>query len=83
MHFYACLTLKPLFPLKKDGCKLHKAACHPIKCDIINDVQLFATVYRVYTVANFLHYPIRRSDTIASAVNDKSTNETMINEPIK
>ena len=30
--------------------KVHKAARHPTKCDIINDVKLFPTVYlRVYS----------------------------------
>ena len=24
---------------------MHKAACHPTKCDIINDIKLFLTVY--------------------------------------
>ena len=29
--------------------KLHKVVCHPTKCDIINDVKLFLTVYgRIY-----------------------------------
>ena len=28
------------FPLKVKHCKLHKAACHPTKCDVI-DVKLF------------------------------------------
>ena len=32
--------------------KPHKATCHPIKCDIINDVKLFPTVYSEYTVTN-------------------------------
>ena len=27
-------------------CKLHKAARHPMKCDIIYDIKLFRTVYR-------------------------------------
>ena len=27
-------------------CKLHKAAHHPMKCDVINEVKLFPTVYR-------------------------------------
>ena len=30
----------------------HKASCHPIKCDIINDVKLYPTVYSEYTVTN-------------------------------
>ena len=32
------------FPLKLECCKPHKAAPHPMKCDIINDVKLFPTV---------------------------------------
>ena len=32
--------------LKLERCKLHIATCHPTKCDIINDVKLFPTVYR-------------------------------------
>ena len=34
------------FPLKSEHCKPHNAARHPMKCDIINDVKLFPTVYR-------------------------------------
>ena len=32
----------PQFPLNVEHCKLHKAACHLKKCDII-DVKLFPT----------------------------------------
>ena len=32
---------------------LHKVACSPTKCDIIDDVKLFSTVYRGYIIANF------------------------------
>ena len=32
--------------------KLYKGIRHPTKCDVINDVKLFPTVYR-RTVANF------------------------------
>ena len=34
------------FELKLERCKPHKAARHPTKCDVINDVKLFPTVYR-------------------------------------
>ena len=34
------------FRLKLELCKPHIAAHHPTKCDVINDVQLFPTVYR-------------------------------------
>ena len=37
------------FELKLEGCKPHKAARYPTKCDVINDVKLFSTVYcRIY-----------------------------------
>ena len=43
------------FRLKLECCKPLKAAHHPTKCDIINDVKLTPTVYRSvgYTVANY------------------------------
>ena len=34
------------FRLKLEHCKSHNAARHPTKCDVINDVKLFPTVYR-------------------------------------
>ena len=34
------------FELKLERCQLHKAARHPSKCDVINDVKLLPTVYR-------------------------------------
>ena len=37
MHFCS-------FVLNLKLCKLHKAACCPTKCDIINDVEQFPTV---------------------------------------
>ena len=36
-----CLKLNVASRLKP-----HKAACHPTKCDVIDDVKLFPTVYR-------------------------------------
>ena len=37
------------FELKLERCKPHKAAHHPTKCDIINDVKLYPIVYgRIY-----------------------------------
>ena len=54
-HFNALLQ----FHLELDCCKLHKAARHPSKCDIINDVKLFP---------NCLRYPIRRHVTKACAI---------------
>ena len=32
---------------------VHKASCHLTKFNVINDVKLFLTVYRKYTVINF------------------------------
>ena len=41
------------FCLKLELCKPHKAARHQTKCDIINDVKLFPTVYRkLLTLSN-------------------------------
>ena len=34
------------FRLKLERCKPHKVARHPTKCDVIDDVKLFLTVYR-------------------------------------
>ena len=37
------------YRLELERCKLHKAACRPTKCDVINDIKLFPTVYpRIY-----------------------------------
>ena len=51
--------------LKLELCKSHKAARHPMKCDVINDVKLFPTVYCRLNCRNF-HYPIRRHITKVS-----------------
>ena len=40
-HFNALLQ----FRLKLERCKPHNAACHPTKCDVINDVKIFPAVY--------------------------------------
>ena len=48
--------------------KLYKAASHPTKCDVINDIKLFPTVYRCYTVAFFCRFPIRHRVTKSSAL---------------
>ena len=41
LHFDALLNIR----LKLDCYEPHKASCHPTKCDVINDVKLFPTVY--------------------------------------
>ena len=41
------------FPLKLERCKLHKTARHPSKCDVINDIKLFQTVYSL--VKDFIY----------------------------
>ena len=46
------------FELKLERCKPHKAACHPTKVDLINDVKLFPTVYH-----KFWRYPFSRCVT--------------------
>ena len=45
------------FKLKLELCKPHKAAHHPMKCNVINDVKLFPTGYTVddiYILLQFL-----------------------------
>ena len=42
------------FSLKLERCKLHNAAHHLMKCDVINDVKLFPTVYYRLYCLNFL-----------------------------
>ena len=42
------------FELKLVRCKPRKAARHPTKCDVINDVILFPTVYRRIYCRKFL-----------------------------
>ena len=49
------------FELKLERCKSHKAACHPTKCDVINDVKLFPTVYRRIYWRKFLTLSNRTS----------------------
>ena len=41
-HYNALLH----FPRKLEHFNLYKAARHPTKCDVINDIKLFPTVYR-------------------------------------
>ena len=42
------------FRLELERCKPHNAARHPRKCDVINDVNLFPTVYRRINCRKFL-----------------------------
>ena len=49
-HFNALLQ----FELKLERCKPHKPARHPTKCDVINDFNLFRTVYRRIYCRKFL-----------------------------
>ena len=42
------------FELKLERCKPHIAARHSTKCDVINDVKLFPTVYRRIYCRKFL-----------------------------
>ena len=42
------------FELKLERCKPHKTALNPTKCDVINDVKLFPTVYRRIYCRKFL-----------------------------
>ena len=58
----------PQSPLKLECCKPHKAARHPTKYDVINDIKLFPTVYRRIYCCKLLCYPTRRRITKASAL---------------
>ena len=51
---YVCSNALLQFRLKLELCKLHKVACHPTRCDVINDVKLFQTVYRIIYCHKFL-----------------------------
>ena len=42
------------FRLELERWKLHKAACHQMRCDVIYDVKLFPTVYRRIYCRKFL-----------------------------
>ena len=42
------------FELKLERCKPRKAACHPNKCDVTNDVKLFPTLHRRIYCRKFL-----------------------------
>ena len=42
------------FHFKFECCKPHKGVSHPTKCDVINDVKLFPTVYRRIYCRKFL-----------------------------
>ena len=41
--------------LQLEHCNPHKAAPHPTKCDAINDVKLFLTVYRRIILSQFFY----------------------------
>ena len=54
------------FRLKFECCMPHKAAHHPTKCDVINDVKLFRTVYlRIYSTV-YLRIYCRNFLTLAN-----------------
>ena len=55
------------FRLKLECCKQHNVASHSRKCDVINDVKLFPTVYHRIYYPNF-RCPIRSCVTKASAL---------------
>ena len=45
MNFFNMVIPILQFRLELERCKPHNAACHPTKCDAINDVKPFPTVY--------------------------------------
>ena len=48
------MVIPILMHLCMERCKPHKAARHPTKCDVINDVKLFPAVYRKIYCRKFL-----------------------------
>ena len=56
-HFNALLH----FRIKMERCRPHKAAHHPTKCDVINDVKIFPTVYRRIYCRKFITLSIQTS----------------------
>ena len=53
MKFWNSNALLQFF-IKLKHCKHHRFACHPMKCDIINDIKLFRTRYRRIYCRKFL-----------------------------
>ena len=56
------------FELKLEHCKPHKATRHITKCDVINDVKLFPTVYRRIYCCKFLTLSNQTSVAFVSAL---------------
>ena len=52
------------FEVKLERCKPHKAALHPMKCDVINDVNYF----RQYIAGYTLRYTVTFFDIIQSDI---------------
>ena len=79
------------FDLKLERCRPHKAARHPTKGDVIDDVKLFATVYRRIYCRKFLtlsnqtwrykHKCIRIPIMHHSAGNDEFASHTFLLAP--
>ena len=72
---YQSVSLTTLFlgKCKLEHCRPYKAACHPARCDIINDIKLFPTVYRRRYCRNFLTL-----STKASASESPLTNNLLL-----
>ena len=54
VHRVVSTIALPQFPLILKRCKPHSHLRHPTKCDVINDVKLFLTVYRTIYCHNFV-----------------------------
>ena len=52
--------------LKLEHCKLHKAASHPTKCDVINDVKVFTTVYQDILSQHYIRIYCRKFLTLSN-----------------
>ena len=54
--------------LKLENCKPYKASRHPTKCDVINDVKLFLTVYRSIYLHEYLMLSIETSHSQSKCI---------------
>ena len=76
------------FELKLERCKPHKAARYPTKCDVINDIKLFPTVYRRIYCHNFStlsnqtsRYKLMRPGRVAQSVTCLATDACLTADP--
>ena len=66
------------FRHKLERCKPNNAACHPTKCDVINDIKLFPTVYGRIYCRKFLPLSNRKSRYKSKCAGPRSAVETCL-----